>query len=198
MSHFFKSVHFAPDRLCLGMRKTDKFTFFYSKYDTFSNWHPMSFKFREIEFCCGEQFMMYAKARQFGDLDAARRTLETQDPMEHKQIGRAVKNFNKEVWNQRARHTVYVGARERFTQNESAYDLLLSTEGTKLVEASKSDTIWGVGLSENDPRIEDPRQWRGSNWLGETLTMLRDDLIVLPRPQFPVNSHQRHPGPASP
>ncbi len=54
---------------------------------------------------------------------------------------------------------------------------LLATEGTLLVEASPYDKVWGVGLGEDDPRIKDPKNWKGTNWLGEVLTKLREDLI---------------------
>lgn len=128
--------------------------------------------------------MMYAKARQFGDMEVAQKILLTSDPMEQKCLGRKVKGFDKRVWDNRCRNTVYVGSRERFTQNEVGYDLLLSTQGTQLVEAATKDLIWGVGLAENDPRIDDPRNWKGTNWLGQVLTKLRDDLILLPRPEF--------------
>lgn len=45
------------------------------------------------------------------------------------------------------------------------------------MEASPYDTIWGIGLSEVDPRRMYPEEWLGTNWLGEVLTKLRDDLM---------------------
>jgi hypothetical protein len=44
------------------------------------------------------------------------------------------------------------------------------------VEASPYDRIWGIGLGEEQARITPPEQWLGTNWLGEVLTKLRDDL----------------------
>lgn len=55
---------------------------------------------------------------------------------------------------------------------------LLDTAPTLLVEASPFDRVWGVGLGADNPRIDDPASWRGSNLLGKILTKLRDELIA--------------------
>jgi ribA/ribD-fused uncharacterized protein len=65
----------------------------------------------------------------------------------------------------------------KFTQSEPLKEFLLFTKGTLLVEASPYDTIWGIGLAEGDPLIYDSKNWKGTNWLGEVLTDLRDDLL---------------------
>ena len=57
-------------------------------------------------------------------------------------------------------------------------EALLATAGTELVEASPMDRIWGVGLSSEDPRIQDPATWRGQNLLGKVLTRLSEDLLA--------------------
>jgi ribA/ribD-fused uncharacterized protein len=54
--------------------------------------------------------------------------------------------------------------------------LLLSTAPTELIEASPYDLIWGVGISERDPKIADKTQWRGLNLLGIALMKVRDVL----------------------
>lgn len=40
------------------------------------------------------------------------------------------------------------------------------------------DRVWGVGLSEDDNNILNPGNWQGSNWLGQVLTVLKDDLLA--------------------
>jgi ribA/ribD-fused uncharacterized protein len=71
---------------------------------------------------------------------------------------------------------VYVGCREKFSQNPRLQTLLLATASTELVEASPYDLIWGVGLGERDPLILDKSNWRGTNPLGITLMKVRDTL----------------------
>ena len=51
---------------------------------------------------------------------------------------------------------------------------LLSTGNKRLAEASPLDPVWGIDLRADDPRANDPRQWRGNNFLGEALSAVRE------------------------
>lgn len=46
-----------------------------------------------------------------------------------------------------------------------------------LVEAAGRDTIWGIGLGQNNPKSRDPMQWRGKNLLGFALTKVREQFL---------------------
>ena len=155
--------------------KPNKFTFFWSNASPFSNWHKCYFKENEIEFNCSEQYMMYHKAKLFGDDEIAQKVLNTKDAREHKALGRQVKNFDPVKWNSVAKDIVYKGCRLKFEQNVDLMVKLLDTKGTTLVEASPYDKVWGIGMAESDPRADDVTQWQGTNWLGEVLTILRDN-----------------------
>ncbi len=156
----------------------EKFTYFYRSGSPFSQWYPCYFIVYEHTFNCAEQYMMYAKALLFRDEETAMQILRARTPREQKELGRKVRGFNDTEWNRHCRDIVYQGNREKFLQNEELLQLLLDTKGTTLVEASPTDRIWGVGLTEDDPRIRSRSSWRGSNWLGEVLTKLRDDLLL--------------------
>jgi len=39
--------------------------------------------------------------------------------------------------------------------------------------------VWGVGLSEDDNKILDPKNWVGENLLGKILVDVRESLIEL-------------------
>jgi len=152
----------------------ERFTFFWS--GPFSQWHPSSFEAEDKKFNCAEQYMMYKKAEFFGDIETAQKIMETSNPKTQKALGRQVDGFDKDRWDDVARGFVYMGNHYKFTQNKELLRKLMETEYTTLVEASPVDTIWGIGLSEDDPRSWHRETWRGSNWLGEILTKLREDL----------------------
>lgn len=154
-----------------------EFTFFWKKESPFSQWHFSPFVYKGIKFLTAEHFMMYAKASLFGDEQAMQEVLKTLSPKEAKAIGRRVKNFDDKRWKGVCKHYVYVANREKFLQSPELLRALLDTQGTMLVEASPYDEIWGAGLKASDPGIQNPDNWPGTNWLGEVLTLLRDDIL---------------------
>lgn len=155
----------------------EKFTFFYRTASPFSQWHPAKFVIEGITFNCAEQYMMYMKAKLFGDEEIAERIINASEPREQKALGRKVKNFDQTKWEENCQQLVYEGNYAKFTQNQALKQALLDTAGTTIVEASPTDCIWGVGLSEHDLQIQDRLTWRGKNYLGEILTRLREDLL---------------------
>ena len=50
---------------------------------------------------------------------------------------------------------------------------LLNTKDAILVEGNPHDKIWAVGLKDTDPLIMNPKNWKGTNWLGEVLMGVR-------------------------
>jgi len=155
-----------------------RFTFFWRQEAPFSQWHPVEFVVKGRRFMCAEQYMMHGKAVLFGDLEVAERILASASPKTHKALGRKVSGFDEKLWVRERERIVYEGNHAKFTQNAELLQKLLATAGTELVEASPTDRIWGVGLSEEDPRIQNPSQWRGQNLLGKVLTRLREDLLA--------------------
>jgi ribA/ribD-fused uncharacterized protein len=162
------------------LEKYNQYVFFYNGY--LSNWADTPFLDTRTgtPYNCSEQYMMEKKALLFGDYDIAKKIMTKDFPGDQKALGRLVKNFNKKVWDEHARQIVYEGCYYKFTQNKDAYNYLMESKGYYLVEASPTDTVWGVGLGGYDKLIEDPKNWQGTNWLGQVLTQLREDLEETP------------------
>jgi ribA/ribD-fused uncharacterized protein len=126
-----------------------------------------------ITFNCTEQFMMLGKALLFKDNVVAKLIEKERNPMKHRSLGRKVKKFNDDLWNEFADDIVTLGNYLKFTQDEMANDLMLESANAVLVEGSPMDRIWGVGLKFDDPRILDETKWKGQNKLGECLMKVR-------------------------
>ncbi|MEI2281572.1 NADAR family protein [Paenibacillus polysaccharolyticus] len=154
----------------------EKFTFFWRTESPFSQWFKADFTVNGVQYTSAEQYMMHQKALLFGDQQIADKIMKTRSASVQKKLGRQVTGFDQTIWESECQRIVYEGNQAKFTQNEDLLAALLATQGTTLVEASPDDRIWGVGLAEEDPRIRNRKTWRGTNWLGEILTRLREEI----------------------
>jgi ribA/ribD-fused uncharacterized protein len=158
--------------------KIKNFTYFWKSASPFSQWHDRGFVVDGIEFKTAEHWMMHGKAKLFGDEKHMQKAIEANHPRDAKSVGRAVKGFSKPVWDANARNIVYQGNYYKFTQNLDLKQQLISTSGTRLVEAAPNDEVWGIGLSEKEARRVGEKNWKGTNWLGEVLDAVREDVIM--------------------
>lgn len=138
-----------------------------------SQWFPAPFVIDNVTYPSAEHFMMAEKARLFGDQTTLAQILAAPHPGAAKALGRQVQGFDDILWAAQRFDIVVRGNQAKFAQNEALKSYLRNTNEKILVEASPTDTIWGIGLAETDRRIYDPRQWRGSNLLGFVLMKVR-------------------------
>ncbi len=184
----FEPNYFTSKKLDLGLSGGDiwwykpeslkeEYYFFYETKHPFSQWHKSEFKIDNLTFNSAEQYMMYGKSKLFNDNEVAEKIMNTKNVREQKYLGREVKNFDLEIWNQNALDIVYKGNKAKFEQNPECLNLLLSTKGKTIVEASPYDNVWGIGLPSDNEDSQNPLKWKGTNWLGIVLTELRQDIM---------------------
>jgi ribA/ribD-fused uncharacterized protein len=141
-----------------------------------SQWWKADFTYNNARYCCMEQCMMAGKAKLFRDRETEAQIMAADDPMVIKKLGRKVSPFDGSLWDKAKHSLILNGNYAKFTQNEELRRFLLSTGDRLLVEASPYDTVWGVGLGAEDPRLQDPAQWQGQNLLGFALMEVRDEI----------------------
>lgn len=149
---------------------------FYTSADVLSNHAPHAFTIKGITFKWNEQFIMYCKAKLFGDHEMAGKILNAHHPQICKVMGRQVKNYDDNLWKLKRRSYSFRGSLQIARECPEVREYLLSTGNNILVEASASDTAWGVGLAMDDPRIMDPDHWKGANIQGEVWMDVRRHL----------------------
>lgn len=138
-----------------------------------SQWWPAAFTIEGETFWTAEHYMMAEKARLFGDTEAYARIVTAPDPSEAKALGRKVRGFVEEVWKAHRYDIAMRGNIAKFNQHPALGQWLVSTKEDVLVEASPVDTVWGIGLSVDDQRAQDPALWQGLNLLGFALMRVR-------------------------
>lgn len=146
--------------------------FFYGSYSPLSNHYRCGFTVKNIYFPHMESFLMYCKAMLCGDHSTAKQILAEADPVACKRLGRLVRPYLHEVWVAHNEEYAYMGNLAKFGQNEYELAYLMASGERELVEASQSDSLWGIGMSANDPRIAQRELW-GGNKHGRVLMRTR-------------------------
>ena len=161
------------------MRVTDKYVFFWS--GLFSNFAPIKegIEFDGFRFPTSEHVFMYIKAKTFNDDEIAEKIKRAPDPKAAKKLGRKVRGFNEEVWKKHRDNAMKTAVQLKFDASSEFRNEILKEKyrNKTFVEASPYDCIWGIGMSMDDPNVNNEHRWRGLNLLGNILTKLRDENI---------------------
>ncbi|WP_018685408.1 NADAR family protein [Actinokineospora enzanensis] len=138
-----------------------------------SQWWPAAFEIDGTTFATAEHYMMWRKAELFGDTATATRILAAAEPGRAKEHGRQVRDFDRTRWAEHRYEVVVTGNTAKFSQHPRLGEFLAGTGDQVLVEASPADTIWGIGLAADDPRLDQPDRWPGLNLIGFALADVR-------------------------
>lgn len=128
-----------------------RFLFFYGVKTDFdqvgkeclSQWYECDFTVDGIRYHTAEQYMMAQKALLFNDKKSFYKIMAADSPREYKAIGRKIKGFNQDVWDEHKYDIVYEGNYAKFSQNKVLGRFLEHTGDTVLVEASPFDENMG-------------------------------------------------------
>lgn len=81
-------------------------------------WYRSEFQSEDGKsFNCAEQYMMWRKASLFGDYDTAKAILGTTSAKKQKQLGRQVKGFDGEKWDQRMSFQILSKAAHHYAEH---------------------------------------------------------------------------------
>ncbi|MER7007207.1 NADAR family protein [Dactylosporangium sp. NPDC000555] len=143
-----------------------------------SQWWPAAFEVDGVRFPSAEHYMMWRKAKLFGDDAIATRVLDVSHPNEAKTLGRRIAGFDEEAWARERFGIVVAGSIAKFAAHDDLRAFLLGTGDRVLVEASPLDRVWGIGLAAGDASADEPARWRGLNLLGFALMHARFELAA--------------------
>jgi ribA/ribD-fused uncharacterized protein len=160
-------------------------------YGEFSNFHQSEFQVcardifsdEEIEselvdktvtVYTSEQAIMWMKAVLMNDSQTAVLIENAKSPKECKRLGRKVTPFDDDKWKLwRENVAVYV-LTKKFSSSAHLFSVLQSTKGQDIAEASRNDSIWGIGIDET--KALKGIKWQGKNILGKALMTVRANM----------------------
>ena len=161
--------------LLSGANYNDKYVAFWGS--CFSNFFPCHFSLDGKEWSSSEKYFMWKKAVTFGDNEIAEKILKSDEPRIVKKLGRQVKGFTPEVWDEVKVSIMHAGVSAKFSQDEDCNKCIKMFPTQTFIEGSPVDVIWGVGLHYQDENIFDESKWRGQNLLGKILNNIRDEIF---------------------
>ena len=159
-------------------------TVFFGELSPFSNFHTAHFTIDDKHYFCSEQYIQEQKSLEFKDTTTANKILLCETAQECKNLSRNVVGYREERWKKKAVERCLPGIKAKFTQNPALAQLLLSTNNSKLAEASY-DKIWGTGVPLSDENCLDEKLWNGIGIQGNLLMQVRAEIV-----KSPVKRHE--------
>jgi ribA/ribD-fused uncharacterized protein len=147
-------------------------------YRTFSNQAEYPIQISDVRYPTVEHYFQTMKAIEFGDTEIEKKMMATPSAKAVKALGKKVKNFVKEIWDDKRLEVMMKGVKAKFVQHPELQKQLLDTENKQIGEADARDSFWGIGTSENTEVSKNPAKWKGQNRLGKILMALRDDFKI--------------------
>ena len=155
-----------------AVKTTDDTVVFFSKNTVFSNFNAADVQIEGVKYCCNEQYFQYCKAATFGDTITANAIMQETDPLKICHLGKRVKGYKKDFWDQKAYDILKRVNFAKYAQNPPAKQALQDTGDRKIGEASL-DLQYGTGVAISSRDASDATSWKGQNWMGKILTEIR-------------------------
>lgn len=153
------------------------------EHGAFSNWYKADFQYGGLRFSSVEQYMMYHKVMLAGRHDLAEKIMNTDDIAVIQSLGRdeAFPEFIriKNKWHWICRIVVRRAVYAKFMQHRGLIKELLATGDSLICMCSPQDRVWGIGIGLRDRRWRNPENWNGTNFLGNILMEIRDEIHQL-------------------
>lgn len=147
-------------------------------YGCFSNFSRHAVSIADVIWPTSEHYFQAQKFLTQSDIDAVR---EAPTPFIAAKIGRERNRSFRPDWDSVRDHVMLTVLHAKFTQHDDLREILLSTQGARLVEHTKNDCYWGDGGDGT-----------GKNKLGQLLETVRTELAES-QSQFIVPPWIAHP-----
>ena len=170
-----------PIKLQKEIVNPDMFFFFGWKM-TFKNFHPCHYEvdlpepYGRRPMHSVEQLYMFRKSFYFSDEERCWEILDASNARATKALGADIKGFIPEVWDKPKNDVMKECLVRKFTDSIEHQDFThtLLTSPKILIEASPSDTYWGIGFSKEEGPYVLQQDWGDAeNWLGRLLMGLQ-------------------------
>ena len=148
---------------------------FFGKFSFMSNFHESPFTENGVTYKTVEPYYQCKNAKYFKDDTTATAIMRSRTPNQAKALSYKINDYDAELWQPVARHTMYKACLMKFQQNPILGLKLKKTSGI-IVEANPKDKLFSCGLSLHHPHIQHQERWPRKNLLGEILCQVCDSL----------------------
>ena len=148
---------------------------FHGIHSVYSNFHPAPYKYNNITFPTAEHGIQYGKADLFDNDIAKSQILRSNSPYQAKKVGSRIKGFDRDKWTANSEDIAYNAILNKFAQNSLLGNILVSSGGIRLVEASR-ELPWGTGVPIRHRDVLHEESWVSPGLMNKILQRVHDTL----------------------